>query len=65
VSGNDQNETAGFQAVGDRQRRDGKNLCHDHGTGGAANGTEMGRGRRGGQIGARMKLRAKKDEREQ
>ena len=65
MAGDDETQAARFQAVGDGQRSDRKGVCHDRGTGRAANGAEMVRGRRGAQIGAEMELRAKKHDREE
>jgi hypothetical protein len=64
VNGDEERKAARFQAVGDRQRSDGKRVRHNRGAGRIANRTEMRR-RPGSQIGAEMELRAQEDDREE
>ena len=65
MGGDDETKAASFQAVGDGQRPDRKTLRRNGGIGRGANGTEMVRGWRAGEVGAEMELRAQEDERQQ
>src|ERR1700730_14524132 len=65
VGGDDEAKAASFQAVSDRQRSNRERVCQHRRTGRAAHGTEMVRGWRGSEVGAKMELRAKEDDREE
>ena len=65
MGGDDESQASRFQAVGNGQWSDRNRVGQNGGTGRAAHGAEMVRGRREGQVGAKMELRAKEHDREE